>query len=211
MNPYHKIITVYKRDPENKYKTLLDGEFALPEFEYLKNAQWVFTEKVDGTNIRIMYSDESVIRFGGRTDNAQIPTFLFDKLQDRFTPAIMENVFVDTDLAVCLYGEGYGAKIQKDGVKYIPHAVDFCLFDVRIGGNFLSRENVEDIGAKLDIPVVPIIGEGNLYKAVERTALGFYSIWGDFQAEGMVMRPKVELLNWMGKRIITKIKCKDFS
>lgn len=211
MIPYHKIITVYKRDPDNRYKTLLEGEFALPELEYLKNNDWVFTEKVDGTNIRVMYSDESVVRFGGRTDNAQMPTFLLDKLQDRFTPNSMERVFPDTELAVCLYGEGFGAKIQKVGSKYIPDGVDFCLFDVRIGGNFLARENVEDIADKFQIPIAPIVGRGTLQDAVALTELGFDSTWGDFMAEGMVMRPETELLTRAGKRIISKIKFKDFN
>ncbi|MBU1082564.1 MAG: hypothetical protein KKB59_18905, partial [Spirochaetes bacterium] len=49
MQKYHKIQTVFKRDPETKFKTLLIGDFALPEFEYLKNNLWVYTEKVDGT------------------------------------------------------------------------------------------------------------------------------------------------------------------
>lgn len=40
--------------------------------------------------------------------------------------------------------------------------------------------------------------------------LGFKSTWGDFQAEGIVARPSVELKNRAGERIITKIKCKDF-
>ena len=31
MGGYHKIQTVYKRAPENKYKTLLIGDFAIPE------------------------------------------------------------------------------------------------------------------------------------------------------------------------------------
>ena len=52
MKEYHKIQTIFKRDPENKFKTLIYGEFSLPEFEYLKNNTWIFTEKVDGTNIR---------------------------------------------------------------------------------------------------------------------------------------------------------------
>jgi len=50
MNKYHKISTVFKRDPENNFKTLLFGEFATPELEYLQDNMWVFTEKVDGTN-----------------------------------------------------------------------------------------------------------------------------------------------------------------
>ena len=39
---------------------------------------------------------------------------------------------------------------------------------------------------------------------------GFDSIWGAFKAEGIVARPTVELRTRSGKRIITKIKHKDF-
>lgn len=39
---------------------------------------------------------------------------------------------------------------------------------------------------------------------------GFNSEWGDFLAEGIVARPSVELFSRNGKRIITKLKYKDF-
>jgi hypothetical protein len=39
---------------------------------------------------------------------------------------------------------------------------------------------------------------------------GFKSHWGDFIAEGIVARPKVELKTRAGHRIITKLKYKDF-
>ena len=57
MNVYHKIQTVFKRDPETKYKTLLMGEYSLIEFEYLRYNDWVWTEKINGTNIRVIYDD----------------------------------------------------------------------------------------------------------------------------------------------------------
>ena len=79
---YHKIQTVYKRDPVTKYKTLLEGEYSLPEFEYLADNEWVWTEKVDGTNIRVMWDGWKKLSFGGRTDNAQIPTPLVNKSPD---------------------------------------------------------------------------------------------------------------------------------
>ncbi len=44
MNEYHKIQTVFKRNPENKFKTLLIGDYSMPEFEYLKDNIWSFTE-----------------------------------------------------------------------------------------------------------------------------------------------------------------------
>ncbi len=203
---YHKIKTVYERDPENKYKTLIMGKYATPEFEYLKNNTWIFTEKVDGTNIRIMWNGEKM-RFGGRTDNAQIPTFLYDRLGDLFSETLLHNAFVASE--VVLFGEGYGAKIQKGGGNYNPDGVDFVLFDVYIG-MWLRREDVEAIATDLEIGVVPIVGEGTLAAAVDMAMDGITSMWGDFRAEGLVMRPEVDLCTRAGHRIISKIKTKDF-
>jgi len=208
MKEYHKIQTIYKRNPETKFKTLLIGQYSLSEFEYLKNNIWVYTEKVDGTNIRIMWNGTD-IGFGGKTDNAQIPAFLVKKLEDRFLPQVSK--FVEKfgiDGGVCLYGEGYGAKIQSGGNYRIDQ--DFVLFDVKIGDFWLQRNDVEDIALFLGLDVVPIIGEGTLEEATSKTETGFNSIWGNFLAEGIVLRPKTELKTRSGHRVITKIKYKDF-
>ena len=85
MKEYHKIQTIFKRNPLTNYKTLLEGDYSIPEFDYLKDNTWVFTEKVDGTNIRVMW-DGKAITFGGKSDNAQIPVFLINKLRERFYP-----------------------------------------------------------------------------------------------------------------------------
>ena len=210
MNEYHKIQTVFLRDPENKYKTLLEDQFALPEFEYLKNNKWVFTEKVDGTNIRLMLDGTGQYRIGGKTNNAQIPSFLYDRLRDLMETRLdkMNQIFDNTD--VCLYGEGFGAKIQKGGGNYIKDAVDFVLFDVKVGDWWLKQTDVIDVAIKLDLAIVPIIGNGSLYEMVNMTKEGFSSVWGDFMAEGIVARPVIVLFGRNGKRIITKIKHKDF-
>lgn len=211
MKEYPKIKTVYLRDPETKFKTLLDGQFALEEFKYLKDNEWIFTEKVDGTNIRVQYSGS--VYFRGKSDNAQIPAFLVDKLRILFTEEKLKPVFPDvgnTEPAVCLYGEGYGAKIQKGGGNY-GQDQNFVLFDVKIDEWWLQRKDIKDIAAKLGIDVVPIVGTGNLENMVEMAREGFKSHWGDFLAEGIVARPKIELKRRSGERIITKIKYKDFT
>ena len=210
MNEYHKIQTVFLRDPETRFKTLLYGQFALPEFAYLAENRWVFTEKVDGTNIRVMFDGER-ISFGGKTDNASIPANLTDALQRQFLPQLdtFRETF-ETSGGVCLYGEGYGAKIQKAGALYRPDN-GFVLFDVRIGNWWLERSAVEDIADKLGLDVVPIIGRGTLYDMVKMVRDGFESRWGNFLAEGIVARPDVELTNRAGHRIITKIKHCDFA
>ena len=202
MNEYHKIQTIFKRDPENKHKTLLEGQFTLQEFEFLKDNLWVFTEKVDGTNIRIMCKSDGVT-FGGKTEQAQIPATLITRLQEHF----VGGHHFEHD--VCLYGEGYGPKIQKGGGNYRQDQ-DFVLFDVKVGDMWLRRDSVEEIAEKLNIDVVPIIGVGTVKDMISKCRKGFRSVWGDFQAEGIVARPVVELQTRDGHRIITKLKCKDF-
>src|ERR1017187_4441563 len=128
MKKYHKIQTVFLRDPETKFKTLMHGQYATPEFEFLAENKWVFTEKVDGTNIRIMWDGAGTITFGGKTDAAQIPAFLVTRLQERFLTQ-RDKFTAKFDTETCLYGEGYGAKIQKGGGNYRPDS-DFVLFDV---------------------------------------------------------------------------------
>ena len=208
MKTYHKIQTVFKRDPETKFKTLLENDYSLPEFEYLKNNEWIFTEKVDGTNIRIMFQDGK-ITFGGKTDQAQIPNQLINKLNEKILPQLNKFIEIFNNTEVCLYGEGYGAKIQKGGGNYRADQ-DFVLFDIKIGHWWLKREDVEDVANKLNLDIVPIIGSGSLEEMVEYVKTGFNSRWGNFKAEGIVARPKNELLARNGRRIITKLKHKDF-
>ncbi len=208
MKQYHKIHTIFKRDPATKHKTLIEGDYSLPEFEYLANNDWVFTEKVDGTNIRAMF-DGTQFSIGGKTDKASLPTQLTLRLNERFVPQVnvLKEMFPD---GACLYGEGYGHRIQKGGGKYRSDQ-DFVLFDVKIGEWWLQRPDVEEIAAKLGLDVVPIIGRGTLFEMVEMVRKPLTSTWGDFTAEGIVGRPATELQCRNGARLITKIKHKDFA
>lgn len=209
MNEYPKIQTMFKRDMQTKEKNLIEGKWTLPEFEFLASNTWVFTEKVDGTNIRVMY-DGIRITFGGKTNNAQIPAPLGNRLNEIFLPLVEMFGSVFRGSSVCLYGEGYGAKIQKGGGNYRSDQ-GFVLFDVKVGEWWLQRADVEDVAKKLGVDIVPIIGEGTLYDAVSVVKYGIMSVWGRFNAEGIVARPKVELKTRSGERIITKIKFRDFN
>ena len=204
MEPYHKIENVFKRDPETH--RLIRDEFRMPEFEALRSLQWDVEEKVDGTNIRVLI-DEDGIRYGGRTNRAQLPADLVQALREMFEPkeeAIREQ-FPD---GVCLYGEGYGAGIQKVGKLYRPDK-SFVLFDIRVGEWWLSREAVIGLAQQFEIPRM------NHYlmtldDAIELVASGLTSEWGDFPAEGVIARAPAGLRARSGARIITKIKTCDF-
>ena len=208
MSTYHKIQSIYKRDPATKFRTLLLNDYSTSAIDYLAKNHWVFTEKVDGTNIRVMIDKGGRITFGGRTDAAQIPADLFTRLTDIFwTQAKALNEQFPG--GVTLYGEGYGAKIQKGGGNYRPDQ-DFVLFDIKVDDWWLGRDNIEGIAKLFDLDTVPIIGAGNLDFMTHMVREGFNSQWGDFQAEGIVARPMVELRDRNGHRIITKLKTKDF-
>jgi hypothetical protein len=193
---YHKIHAPFKRDmtPGPNKGKLIMGDWALPELKYLADNEWEFTEKVDGTNIRVELSLSAgtpkeatlYVTYRGRTDNAQIPTHLLLWLEenfptygpwrrDLFRPAFTDSYelvkqwMLDNGLTdVVLYGEGYGPKIQGGG-KY-REDVSFVLFDVKIGDFWLDRENVNDVADKLGIDSVPVVGRGTLWDAIQKVS-----------------------------------------
>ena len=207
MKPYHKIHTVFKRNPRTNYKTLLEGYYYSPVFEYLADNHWLFTEKINGFNTRITFNGVSIV-IAGRTNKDQLPEKTITALNDLFQPKLKEfkKLFKD---GVCLYGETYGAKTTKGSGNYRSDQ-GFVLFDILIGQWWLKHVNILDVSKQLNIDIAPIIGEGTLSDMVEMARKGFNSTWGDFQAEGIVARPEIRLQGAGGKRIITKIKCKDF-
>ena len=210
MREYHKIETVFERDTDGT-KKLIEGKFRNKTVEFLKNNTWRFTEKIDGTNIRI-YWDGHAISFGGRTDRAQIPKHLMDRLNELFSNTATEELFEQEfgEKEVILFGEGYGTKIQKVGGLYRPD-VDFILFDVMVNGIYLNRFNVEKVAETFGIEVVPIVLEGTISDAVAFVKTHPVSTIGQAPMEGVVGRPQIEILDRLGNRVIVKVKSCDFA
>lgn len=207
MREYPKIYGPYKRHAEGPDKNkLIEGEWTSPTFDYLQDTTWLFTEKVDGTNIRVHW-DGHKVTFGGRTDRAQIPARLIEVLTGMFPEELFEQSFGES--TATLYGEGYGSGIQKGGVYRAD--MSFVLFDVLVGDWWLLRDGVEDVAAKLGVDVVPVVLEGTLHDAITRVRAGLDSAWGTFTAEGLVGVPKAGLLDRSGKRITVKVKARDFA
>jgi ATP-dependent RNA circularization protein (DNA/RNA ligase family) len=202
---YHKIETLYERDL-NSFK--LKPELILKNRVYGIIKSWVWTEKIDGTNIRAIWKDGN-LSFGGRTDNAQTPADLLSYLRENVTIENLRTVFPDTPVVV--YGEGYGAGIQKVGGLYSA-TKKFIVFDVKVGDWWLSDENMRGVANKLGLEAVPLIGEMTLEDATAKVRDGFKSALngGMAQAEGMVGRPIEALFDKKGSRLIVKLKTKDF-
>lgn len=217
---YPKINSLYKR--EEKTKKLIIGDYACDEFASI--SRWTVTEKVDGTNVRIIYQKrpgwEGTLYFGGRTDNAQIPADLFAHLQATFTLEKMERIFAQAD-KVILFGEGYGPKIQSGG--YYRSDVSFILFDAVIDGWWLERAKVYALSLDLKIDDVPLLtppqlGSAPIYlwslneieEFVKMAPVSQVAQVEKSAMEGIVARSLPQMMFRGGGPIMFKLKCKDF-
>lgn len=211
MTEYTKIETIFERDMEGT-KKLIDGKFRNETVEFLKGNRWIGTEKIDGTNVGIVW-DGHKVSYQGRTERAQIPTHLMNKLIEMFGGTVNEEIFEQKfgEMQVILFGEGYGAKIQKGGGNYRSD-VSFILFDVYLPESnlWLKRDAVEDIAKTFGIDAVPIVYEGNLAGAVDFVKGKPKSTIGTADMEGIVCKPAVDMLDRMGRRLVVKIKVCDF-
>ena len=196
---YPSILTLFKRNPLTHKVTV--GEWETPEFRYLAQTEWLWTEKVDGTNTRVIW-DGTTVAFGARNNEGSLPPKLLAVLKQQFRP---EHFALVSPKPTVLFGEGFGGYIQKAGKLY--GEIGFVLFDVWIDGWWLRWESVLDVAAKLSILVVPTVGKGTPEEAV-KLVRDLQSAWGTFPAEGIVLRPSVDLCNRKGERIVAKIKAR---
>lgn len=220
---YHKIETVFERD--EKFK-VIPWRYRDRCVEALAGLEWAWTEKLNGTNIRVIWDparfllpDDGMkapavpevlnpLSFSGKTDDAMIHPQLLNALRASFPAEALNRAF-GPDAAV-LYGEGVGAKIQRGGDYCDGHS--FVLFDVW-RGVWLERDAVNDVAVSLGIPSAPVVLRGSIESAVAY-------VRGNPQSaisvrprpmEGLVGRPPVELQDKQGRRVIVKIKARDFA
>jgi len=204
MTEYHKIETLYERDP--KTFKVIPSVLRNPVYRLIR--EWGFTEKIDGTNIRCIWQDGK-LTFGGKTDSAQIHSDLVRWLYDNVSAEKLAEIFPDTTAVI--YGEGYGAGIQKGG-NYSP-TKKFIAFDVLVAGKWwLNWANTCDVAAKLGLEVVPFIGTMTIEEATDMVRQGFQSRMAgcEARAEGLVGRTAEPLFDKKGDRLIVKLKTRDF-
>lgn len=218
MNEYPKIESLYNRDENFKVDPT---RLRMPEFALIN--RWLVTEKIDGTNIRIILTLDGTVEIRGRTDKAQIPIFLLSYLRDTFTQNVVRDALVEGEIQTheyVLYGEGYGRKIQKAGSSYRPDDVSFRLFDVKVGGFWLNWENVEDIARKMGICTVPVLGgtvdflptcRAELEDIAGNSVVAMEDSENVFCGEGIVARTDPHLLTRRGKRMMWKLKHSDWA
>lgn len=206
MTEYHKILGPYVRFIDGPNRNKFDTtQWARPEFELLADVPWTWTEKINGTNIRVMW-DGHKVRYGGRSDNASISTKLIHVLDGLLPEEMLEQVFNATPAV--LYGEGCGAGIASGSGVY-GATPTFVLFDVLVGEWWLKPDDVADVAAKLGIQAAPELGKFTLRQMISLVSAGMRSQWGDFHAEGAVGRPPLGIKGRDGDRLLVKVKHKD--
>lgn len=216
---YPKINSLFKRDMSagkgNKCPLILD-QYACDEFALIKD--WLVTEKIDGTNIRIIYDNEiGMLEFKGRTDKAQLPPHLLKYLQETITIEKIKGAFnIDHNsyLKIIIYGEGYGPKIQSGG-NYRAE-VGLILFDIFVSGWWLEFGPTQVIADSLGVPSVPILNDGR--NMTESEIIEFVksepnSVCAEKTQpmEGIVARANPMLLFRNGQPLRWKLKVRDFS
>ena len=213
MKEYQKIETVFERDTQTK--KLLFGKFRNPTVKYLASNEWNVTEKIDGTNIRVLW-DGHKFSFGGRTDKAEVPKPLLEKLNSLFNykqEQIFEQIFGEKE--VIIFGEGIGEKIQCGlyGKEY-----RFLVFDIMINGKYLRLSDTIHICNQLSLETVPVWNDTmsltDLLTAIwtnDEIQRASSELGGESgNVEGFVVRPTETIYDNNLDRVIVKLKFRDF-
>lgn len=227
---YPKIETLYTRDPMTHRVT---SEIRVPEFTIPQT--WHVTEKIDGTNVRIMLKHTpeggSVVTYGGRTNAASLQVSLITWLLEHL-PADRVRAAFDLDTTAMIFGEGYGERIQAGGGDYRP-GVAVRIFDVVVFGAedaerhhhpkawWLNWAAIEDVAKKLGVETVPVLGRAltleqaaGLVRDAKEAAPSAVSIMETTRTvrpmEGIVARTEPILFTRTGGRLAFKLKHKDY-
>lgn len=212
------------RGPENGFQLEAFGQIA----------KWNVEEKLDGTNVRIVFEENGFenrdadtwsLTFRGRTDKAVLPGGLQSWLQDRVEHLSLWDAFARpvpvTDVhgekqdlertcvsPIILYGEGIGPKIQAAGAGY-GGVQRFVLFDVLIGNTWLRRDDVEGVADTLGLEVAPLLLQNvGLDQARGAVHSAMMQTMNE-HIEGVVLKTDPPLYDSRGRRVMAKYKVRD--
>lgn len=174
-------------------------------------------EKIHGTSAHITFksmpgSDGGVLGLwfypGGEKYDNFVKLFNKEELQEKF------QALGHFDITV--FGEAYGGKCQGMSATY-GKDLKFVAFEVKVGNYWLDVPSAEDIAKKLGLGFVAYERVPATIEALdaERDRPSRQAVrngMGDtHKAEGIVIKPLIELVGNNGERIIAKHKRADFS
>ena len=129
-----------------------------------------------------------------------------------------KNGFVGVELEevpVYIYGEYFGAGIQKCGSRYIQNGNDFLVFDIKQQGWWTPKDVRDALCKGLKLNTVPFLGVMTLKEIEDKVRAGFTTQFDraadpTMLEEGIVARPIIPLCDGSGNRIIVKVKYCDY-
>jgi len=211
---YDKFSSPFKKD---------DNFFNKEELsQKLPKGKWILTEKIDGTNIRIILekpkeNGSRCIFIGSR----KLILNNKDKGSKQYLDCItdvnlnkIKEYFKDINSTVVIYGEGYGAGVQKGGIY--SSKKNFRVFDIRIGNAYQDFNYIEKVCIDNQLNIVPVFGISEFidYDCCIRNLNNFDTTLieegSGGKPEGLVYKFEPVLLNKYGERLIFKVKFKDF-
>lgn len=200
--------------------------------EILAVKEVVATEKLHGTNFRLhfpagMASIEEV-QYGGRNEafgNGESGSFYggrpvrFFKDRPELLTAMMETFASYAFRGVTVFGEAFGAGVQR-GVRYVTDdSILFRAFDIAVGESFVTYDLFVEICEKAGLPRVPEIWRGDptvaaldalLEKVSTEAQRNGVTDEGNL-SEGVVVRSNPLLRDVFGQWLIIKHKSEGFS
>lgn len=200
-----------------------------PEILSVKHV--VATEKLHGTNFRLFFpagmTSTGEVRFGGRNEEFEAGTDGFyggrpvrwfrdrANLLQRMFEVFTSYGFTD----VTVFGEAFGAGIQK-GVRYVASdEVLFRAFDVMVGDNFVTYDIFVKVCEEAGLPRVPEVWRGEPSVTAFDALLEQESIEAKNNgvtaegniSEGVVIRSSPLLRDVFGQWLIIKHKSERFA
>ena len=119
------------------------------------------------------------------------------------------------EVPVYIYGEYFGAGIQKCGSRYIQNGNSFVVFDIQAQGWWVPKGVRDAICYALDLETVPYLGNMTLREIEDMVRGGFTTKFENAAdptmiEEGIVARPVIPICDGRGNRIIVKVKYCDY-
>lgn len=210
MEYYPKIDTLYNRNEFFKVRTdsLRREEFGLIN-------RWVIETKLDGMNMSIAiayFEDEYRFFLRGRTDKSQIPAEMrqwFNGWQYKNEGSAIHWMKQHDLFNAEIFFEGVGSKINGGGEYGIHHGI---VFDVKVNTeSWLDPYQVSDVAHALNLERAFMLpGNTDIHSLTELVRNGVGDRHRHTMAEGVVAKPPVPLYDRRGKRVMFKLKTKDF-